>query len=406
MLYTYRAIDQGGKPANGEREASSERELADSLRRDGLILIDAGSPAGKKKLFSVQNIIPSLFNRVSLVERMAFSRNLAVMIGAGVSITRALEALGGQSPNSAFREMIAAIRTSIVGGRTFAESLKSYERVFGALFINMVESGEVSGNLESVLALLARQMKRDYDLRSKVRGAMIYPAIILSALFIIGALMMIFVVPTLTQTFNELGIALPVTTRIIIGSSNFILAYFWYVLAGLTAAAFLFARALRTSRGKRVFDALVLRAPIFGSLIREFNSARFARTLSSLLTAGVSITRSLEITASVLGNTRFRESLAGAAEIIQKGKPLHEILALHPDLFPPMVTQMVQVGEETGTVSRMLLRLALFYEDEVNTVTKNLSSVIEPILMVVIGAVVGFFAISMVQPIYGGLGNL
>jgi type IV pilus assembly protein PilC len=218
--------------------------------------------------------------------------------------------------------------------------------------------------------------------------------------------MMVYVVPTLTQTFSELNVELPITTRIIIASSNFLLAYYWYLAGVGIIGVGVAIQLLRSEPGKRIFDGLILGVPIFGPLVQKFNSARFARTLSSLIASGISITRALEVTASVLGNYHFRKSFEEAALEIQHGKPLSHILRRYPKLFQPMVTQMVEVGEETGTIVRMLLRLALFYEEEVTNTTKNLSSIIEPLLMVVIGAMVGFFAISMIQPIYGSLGNL
>lgn len=406
MLYSYRAVDQTGKSLSGEREAGSERELANSLRRSGLILLEANSAearaAGRRFSFA----IPNSFRRITLVERMMFARNLAVMIGAGLALTRALQALEEQTANRYFRDVLASIRQAVTAGKSFADGLRIHEKVFGVLFVNMVESGEISGNLERVLKILARQMQRDHDLRSKVRGALIYPAIIVIALVGIGILMMIFVVPTLTQTFAELEIDLPITTRIIIVGSNFLLAYYGYVFVLAVLAVAAVVRLLRTAAGKRIFDTVVLKVPVLGSLIQKLNAARFARTLSSLLSSGIQITRALEVSAAVLGNVQFRITLEAAAVGIQRGTPLSELLAVRPDLFPPLVTQMVQVGEETGTISRMLLRLALFYEEEVTAVTKNLSSVIEPVLMIVIGAVVGLFAVAMIQPIYGGLGNL
>ena len=406
MLYTYRAVDQGGKTVSGEREVGSERELADVLRHDGLLLLEAKSPQEAKDRFQFLKNFSLPFRRVSLVERMGFSRNLAVMIEAGLALTRALETLAEQTTNQKFREMLLAIRTGVTGGKSFAESLRPHQNVFGVLFINMVESGEISGNLVYALKILARQMKRDYDLRSKVRGAMIYPAIVISVLVLIGILMMVYVVPTLTQTFSELNVELPITTRIIIASSNFLLAYYWYLAGVGIIGVGVAIQLLRSERGRRIFDGLILGVPIFGPLVQKFNSARFARTLSSLIASGISITRALEVTASVLGNYHFRKSFEEAALEIQHGKPLSDILRRYPKLFQPMVTQMVEVGEETGTIVRMLLRLALFYEEEVTNTTKNLSSIIEPLLMVVIGAMVGFFAISMIQPIYGSLGNL
>lgn len=406
MLYSYRAVDQTGKSIPGEREAGSERELADALRRGGLILLEAHSreTAGPQRRFRLA--IPNPFRRITLVERMMFARNLAVMIGAGLALTRALQALEEQTANHYFRDVLASIRQAVTGGKSFADGLRAHETVFGVLFINMVESGEISGNLERVLKILARQMQRDHDLRSKVRGALIYPAIIICTLVAIGVLMMVYVVPTLTQTFAELEIELPIMTRIVLAGSNILLTYYWYLAAAAAGGVVAVVRLLHTAAGKRAFDTVVLKAPVLGPLIQKLNAARFARTLSSLLSSGIQITRALEVSAAVLGNVHFRRTLEAAAVGIQRGTPLSELLAVRPDIFPPLVTQMVQVGEETGTISRMLLRLALFYEEEVTAVTKNLSSVIEPVLMIVIGAVVGFFAVAMIQPIYGGLGGL
>ncbi len=406
MLYSYRAVDKSGKSVSGEREAASERELADALRRSDLLLLEAQSPETAKLSRRFRWNIPNPFRRVTLVERMVFARNLAVMIGAGLALTRALEALEQQTVNPRLRDTLISVRQAVTAGKSFADGLRVHEGVFGVLFINMVESGEISGNLERVLKILARQMQRDHELRSKVRGALIYPAIIVATLVAIGMLMMVYVVPTLTQTFAELEIDLPITTKIIISGSNILLTYYLYLLALAVAAVLGAARLVRTAAGKRVLDTMVLRTPVLGPLIQKLNAARFARTLSSLISSGIQITRALEVTAAVLSNVHFRATLQAAAAGIQRGEPLHELLASRPDLFPPLVTQMVEVGEETGTISRMLLRLAIFYEEEVTTVTKNLSSIIEPVLMIVIGAVVGFFAVAMIQPIYSGLGNL
>lgn len=405
MRYSFRAVDRSGKPVTGEREAGSERELADQLRRENLVLLEttASEVVVRRRWWES---LPNPLGRVSLVDRMVFARNLAVMIGAGLALARALEALAEQTTNGRFRVIISATRDGIVKGKSFAESLKPHEGVFGVLFINMVEAGEISGNLERVLKILAIQMKRDYDLRAKVRGAMIYPAIVVGALLAIGILMMVYVVPVLTQTFAELEIQLPLTTRIIIGASNILVGYAWYLLAAGVLAALGLTRLARLAPVRRWLDAAILRVPLFGDLVVKLNSARFSRMLSSLIRSGIPITRALETTASVLGNVHFREALHAAAGAIQKGTSLHEILHGYPKLFPPMTVHMVEVGEETGTVARMLLRVALFYEEEVDNTTKNLSNVIEPLLMIVIGGMVGLFAVSMIQPIYSGLGNL
>lgn len=408
LLYTYTAINRTGQTVSGEYEAENEYDLGARLKKEELLLLESGR-SGRKSGGSFLGQLSGIFknfSRVSLVEKMTFARNLAVMIGAGLSMTKGLEALRDQAEHKGFRQIIEKILDGVTQGKSFADGLREFENVFGVLFINMVASGEASGKLENVLKLLARQMKRDHDIRSKVRGAMIYPAIIVSFLVIVGVLMMIYVIPTLTATFTELGIELPLLTRVIIGASNFLINFWWLMLLAVALFIFGFYRALKTAAGKRLFDRVVLRLPIFGSLIQKFNSARMSRTLASLIASGVEITKALHITASVLGNSLFRDAMERAAEEIQKGKQLNAILKEYQQLFPPLVVQMVGVGEETGTISRMLLRLALFYEGEVTDTTKNLSSVIEPILMIVIGGVVGLFAVAVMQPIYSGLGGL
>jgi len=367
---------------------------------------------GTKKGLAAVNIridINGLIARlrpIGLVDKMFFTRNLAVMVGAGLSLTRTLESLAKEAANPKLKKILLEINDSVIKGKPFAESLRLHKEVFGELFINMIEVGETTGKLTLVLKLLASQMKKDHTLRRRVRGAMFYPAIIIITLLIVGSLMMLYVVPTLTQTIKELEVELPLSTKIIIFISDQLVNYFLWVLAGVVIFAAAFWKILKTRQGKTIFDRLILKAPIFGTLIKKFNSARFCRTLSYLITSGVPIVRSLEISSSVLGHTMFRQAIASAATAIQKGKQLNLILAEYPALFQPLMIQMIQVGEETGKLSEMLLRLALFFEEEVTATTKNMSSIIEPILMIFIGAAVGFFAISMLQPIYSSLGNI
>lgn len=406
--FTYSISDQSGKVTEGEREADNERSLAEALKSEGFLLLSA-KEKGKSKGWNIDINIGGFLSRlkpVSLVEKMIFTRNLAVMIGAGLSLTKALGALAEEASNKKFKDVISDINNSVIKGTSFAESLKLHKKVFGELFINMIESGETSGKLEKVLKLMARQMKRDHDLRSRVKGAMMYPAIIITALFGIGALMMIYVVPTLASTIKELGVPLPISTQIIIFISDLLVGYAIWVLLALIIITVVFYRLVKTKKGKEIFDTWILKVPIFGLLIKKLNVARATRTLSYLISSGVPIVRSLEITGSILGNTLYRQALVEAAVHIQKGKQLNEILREHPVIFQPLVIQMIQVGEETGNVTSMLLRIAIFFEEDVNNTTKNLSTIIEPILMVIIGTVVGFFAVSMMQPIYGSLGNL
>ncbi len=408
-IFIYTAAKQDGELSKGERDAETKNTLAILLKQEGLFLLEAREKGAKDTAFGrfnfdVGNVMAKL-KPISIVDKMFFTRNLAVMLGAGLALTKALDALEKQSTNKRLQTVISEVREQIVRGRPFAESLRLHEKVFGELFINMIEVGETTGKLTLVLRLLARQMKKDYDLKKRVRGAMIYPAIILSVLIIVGTLMMIYVVPQLTQTILELGVDLPLSTKVVIALSNFISNYILWVIVGLVLAAVGCWYGLKTPLGKRIFDTAVLKIPIFGPLINKFNTARFSRTLSYLISSGVPIVHSLEITGRVLGNVHFREAADVASKEVQKGKQIHTILSDFP-VFQPMVIQMIEVGEETGKISSMLLRLALFYEDEVSNTTKNLASIIEPILMVVIGAAVGLFAISMLQPIYSSLGNI
>ena len=409
-IFTYSAAKQNGEIVNGEKEAENEKTLAKTLKEESLFLLDAK----EKKPFSLSafnvamnlNEITSRFLPISLVERMFFARNLAVMISAGLSLTRAMDALIQESANPKFKKILSEVNESVAEGKSFADSLRVHEKVFSAIFINMVAAGEASGKLTLVLKLLSNQMKKDYDLRKRVTGAMMYPAIIMMALMVIGTLMMMYVVPSLTAVIKDLGVELPLSTRIIIFTSEIIANYILWVLAAFIFWVFLLWRALKTQIGKKIFDRVVIRLPIFGELIIKFNTARFCRTLAYLITSGVPIVRSLEITGSVLGNSLFQNAVNGAAQDIQKGKQLSVLLSAYPRIFHPIVLQMMSVGEETGKTSDMMLRLALFFEEDVTNTTKNLSTIIEPILMIVIGTAVGFFAVSMLQPIYSSLGNI
>lgn len=407
-VFTYSAAERNGKVVKGEREADNEKTLAQVLKSEGLFLLEARERAsmGSRILNISAGEILYRLKPVSLVEKMFFSRNLSVMIGAGLSLTRALKGLEEETSNTKFKKVIADVNDSVTKGKTFAESLRIHQKVFGEVFISMVEVGETSGKLTLILKLLANQMKKDHDLKKRVQGAMMYPAIILMVLFVMGTFMLIYVVPTLTQTIKDLGVPLPVTTQIIIALSEFVANYYVWFLAGVILIIAAFWRALKTSQGKEIFDKLIIKVPIFGPLVKKFNTARLCRILAYLITSGVPIVKALEITSRVVGNTLYRRLLIGASEEIQKGKPLSAIFEPHKEIFQPMVIQMISVGEETGKISDMMLRLALFFEEEVTNTTKNLSTIIEPLLMIIIGGAVGIFAVSMLQPIYSSLGNI
>lgn len=400
-IFIYTAKNEKGRIKSGRQEALNERDLAHTLRSQGFILTHVEPALIEEKKENKFKLFFEKFGKVPAKEKILFTHHLAVMIKAGLSLTQGLNVLKKQAKNSNFKKIIEEMEDNIKKGQSFSDSLKKYPRVFSELFINMVKVGETGGNLEEILFLLSNQLKKDYELKRKVKGAMIYPAVILTAMIIIGIVMMIFVVPKLTAVFEDLNIELPLTTRLVIKTSKFF-SHYWPLIFLVFLISFVLSRlSIKKSKSLKRFISIVsLRLPILGKIIIKIQSARFARTLSSLMSSGVAIARALEIVSHTLTNLLFRESLIESIKRVRKGEELSKILSEYPHLYPVMAIQMIQVGEKTGTLSKILSELADFYEEEVTEVTKNLSSIIEPVLMIIIGGAVGFFAISMFQPIY------
>jgi len=321
-------------------------------------------------------------------------------------LPRSLKTLAEQSKSKKFRKAIFNIREEIIKGKNFSEGLSLHPDIFSELFQNMVKVGEEAGTLENSLKVLTEQMEKENELKSKIMGAMIYPAVIVAAMIGIGIVMLIVVVPQLALTFKELNIELPPTTRLVIFLGTF-MAEKWYLMILIVLGILLLLRvASRTKTGRILIDNITLKIPIISGIVKKTNSAQTTRTLGSLITAGVPIVRSLEIISGSLSNIYFKTAVAKAAEKVKKGEKLFEALSPYQDIFPSIVLQMIEVGEETGETSTILIKLAEFFEEEVANATKNLSAVIEPVLMLIIGGIVGFFAVSMVQPMYSMLGSI
>ena len=338
---------------------------------------------------------------VPLKERIIFTRNLALMIRTGISLPKGLETLKDQTSNQKLKIIISNLEEQIKKGESFADSLKQYEKIFKQLYINMIKSGEVSGKLEKTLETLAVQMEKERKLRSQVIGALIYPLVILVVMIGIGIIMMVYAVPNLVQVFESFNAELPFSTRAIISISNFMSNYIFLLLFIIIIAIignwYFF---LRTQSGKIARDWAILNIPLISSIAKKVNSARFSRTFHSLVVSGMSILESIEITKSVMGNYFYKKSLEQTKIDVEKGANLYLSFAKYPKLYPPIVTNLISVGEETGSLDIILIELAQFYEDDVANITKNLGSIIEPVLMVFIGSGVGFFAVSILQPIY------
>jgi len=396
-LYKYSARDVKGAKIDGLMTAQNKSDLAHTLKNQGLLLVYA--MAQQEKIAQNWQGI-AIWKRVSLTEKMMFIKHMAVMVKAGMPIPRILEILTIQSKSRYFREVLTNIKEEIKTGKSLADSMEKYPKIFPPIFSSSIRIGEVGGNLEEVLELLAVQLEKEHDIRGKVKGAMIYPSVIVVAMIVIAILMMIFVVPNLIKVFADMNIELPLSTRLIIGSSQFMNNHIFLslgILILIPASVYFF---LQTELGKNTFSFIGLHFPVIGGIIKKINTARFARTLSSLLKSGVAIVNALDIISDSLGNVYFKRALKAAGEGVQKGAPLHEAIEKFPNLFPPVVTQMIKVGEETGSSEQIMAQLADFYEKEVDELTKNLSSVIEPALILIIGGAVGFFAISVIQPMY------
>ncbi len=401
--FSYLAKDPKGEERRGTIEAEDTHQLARVLKEQGFLLIKAEAQKEKEEK---RGVGISFSRPISLADKMMFTRNLQVMIASGLPLPKALETLSYQSKSKAFTRAILEIKEMIIKGTSFSDALSLFPNIFSELFQNMIRVGEEAGNLDEVLQVVAQQMEREHDLKSKIQGALMYPAVIILAMVGIGILMLVMVVPKLAETFEELGVELPLTTRAVIFLGTF-LAEKWYLFILIIIAFIVLLRlASKKREGKRIIDTLLLKLPIVSNLVKKTNSAATVRTLSSLIKAGVPIVRALSIVAGTLGNIYYREALGEAAEKVKKGEKLSEVLRPYKALYPFIVFQMVEVGEETGETAKLLAKLADFFEEEIGNETKNIVSVIEPVLMIIIGATVGFFAISMVQPMYSMLGAL
>lgn len=394
MNFSYKGRDTQGRIVEAVIAAETKADAIGAIRESGVIPL----VITEKKGLTFGSI--TFFNRVKLSEKIMFAKNTAGMLRAGLPLSRALEVLRKQTTNQYLRSIIAKLLGVIDAGGTFSEGLATVPKVFSSLFVAMVKAGEESGKLPDALIEITTNLEKSYALNRKIKSALMYPSIIFCAIILIGILMFIYVVPTLTKTFKELNVELPLSTRIVVGISDLVSNHIGLLLVGIIGIVALVITLARARATKRIFDRVVLRLPIVGTLLQEVNAARTTRTLASLMVSGVSIGRAISITKDVLQNSQYKAVLEEIETTIEKGEPMSSIFIQHTALYPVMVGEMIEVGEETGKLSDMLLDIAIFYEGEVDAKTKDLSTIIEPVLMIVIGAAVGFFAVSMLSPMY------
>lgn len=402
MKFKYKAQKATGEFYEGERSSSDKFALARELSTEGETLIHADEkterPAFSFKQFS--------FGRVPIHDKIIFARNLSGMLTAGLPLSRALSVLERQTGNEKLKKIIVSINTNIGKGSSFSAALSSFPNVFPAIFTSMVKAGEEGGKMAEALGSIADQLDRTYALQRKVRGALMYPAVVVTVMVVIGILMFIFIVPQLTSTFAEFDIELPFSTRVVIAVSDFIRDHTFTGLAGLLAFIALVVGASKSVKGKRVIDFVLLRIPVVSPLIKEANTARTGQTLSSLLSSGVEVVAALAITSDVMGNSYYKDVLKKARETIQKGEPISAVFREADTIYPPFLSEMVAVGEETGKLSEMLRETGIFFEKEVEQKTKDMSTIIEPVLMVCVGVAVGFFAVAMISPAYSLMNSI
>lgn len=399
MKYKY-VLDRGGQRIEGEEEAGSKGELFDKIKRTGDTLISVEEIKGGISLNMNLDGLVAKLNRVKAEEKILFAKNISSMIESGLSMSRALSVIKRQSKNPKFKQVVESVENNISTGKTFGDSLAEHPETFPKVFVAMARAGEESGQLTDALKVVGEQMERTNTLKKKIKGAMMYPAVIITAMIIIAILMLIYVVPSLTATFKELDTELPGSTQFIIFISDALKDNTLLVFGGLAVIVTGIVLGLRTEKGKEILNTVVLYVPVISMLIKESNSATTARTLSSLLSSGVDVSQALEITKEVVQNHHYKAVLGDAKQAIQKGRPLSEVFIQNERLYPIFVGEMVAVGEETGKLSKMFENVAVYYEEDVQQKTKDLSTIIEPVLMIVVGAGVGFFAVSMITPMY------
>lgn len=337
---------------------------------------------------------------IPLKEKIFFVQNLRFMIKSGLSLSAALKILVDQTNNKKFKKIIVDLREATEQGLAFADSLQKHQVIFGDLFINMVRAGEASGRLDDVLKELYLQMRKDYELRSKIKSAMTYPTVIVVAMIGIGTAMMIFVIPKLITVFEEMNAKLPLFTRLLIAFTNFLIHQGWLaaiILFIIITSVIIF---IKTTLGKRVTSWLMINLPILGPITKKINLARFTRTISSLIKTDIPIVQTFKLTSQILGNLYYKEALAYSSERLVRGEQISKILGSYPKLFPPVVREMTAVGEETGSVDEILEDLAIFYEEEIDETMKTLPSIIEPVLIIILGFGVGAIAVAIIMPMY------
>ncbi len=400
MMFAFEARTRTGEMKKGTMEADGEPDLINRLRMQGLTLSKA-----KKKGKALEIKLP-WGGGVPEKDIVVFTRQFATMIDAGLPIVQCLEILSTQSPNKNFAKMLAEVKSSVESGSTFSDALKKQPKAFDDLYTNLVQAGEVGGILDTILSRLANYIEKAMKLKSQVKGAMVYPLSILAVAILVVIGLLWKVIPVFENMFKDFGGgALPKPTQIVINMSNAFVDHVWIIMGTLGVIVFGMPAVIRTKKGREIFDKVILKTPLIGNVLRKVAVARFTRTMGTLLSSGVAILDALEIVAKTSGNVVIHDAIMYAREKISEGKTMAEPLA-ETGVFPPMVVQMIGVGEQTGAMDVMLQKIADFYDDEVDVAVNALTKAMEPLMMVFLGGIVGGLIIAMYMPIFEMAGNV
>ncbi len=394
MKFTYTAKDQKGELKKGFVIAANSSKAEQLLANNGLIIINLDV---QKENFLAK--IEGIFNRISYKDLVVFSRQLSTLVGARVPILQGLRILESQMDGKGLVEVIRNLIASIESGQSLSLAMSKHPDVFGNVYVSLVRSGEAAGTVGESLSYLADQLEKDYDLRSKVKSAVTYPAFVLSALVVVGVLMFKFVLPKLVEVLKEQEAELPVISKVLISFTDWFQVYWWVVLLVFIGGALLIRWYIYSTSGRYMWDQLKIHTPIIGPLLQKIYMARFARNLATLVSGGIPIIQALKIIGDVINNTIYRDIMLITAEQVTNGKSIGDSLAKFEE-FPPLVTQMVRVGEQTAELDNILKKLAIFYEKEVDAQISTLSSLLEPVIMVILGGAVGLLVAGVLLPIY------
>jgi type IV pilus assembly protein PilC len=392
--YVFKAMDLTGAKASGEVEAESKQIVADQLKQRGLIVLDIADKHASKQ------ITLSFMNRIKPADLTILTRQLATMVNSGMTILRALYVLEAQTENQLLADTISAVRKDVEAGLPLSDALERHPKVFNQLFVAMTRAGETGGVLDAALMRVADQLESADSLRRQVKAAMAYPLVVMGFAFTVLIALVVFLVPVFIGVFKQFGGELPAITKFTVTLSNAITGYWWAIIAGGIGLMYAFKKWKATPAGQKIWDTFKLRIPMkIGDIVQKISLARWSRTLSALVSAGVPLLQALEITGKTAGNWCIEKAMADVIDNVRQGGTISDPLKA-ASVFPGMVSHMIGVGEETGALDTMLSKIADFYEDQVNSAVKQLASILEPVMIVLVGGMVGFIVISMYMPLF------